>query len=191
MNRMLYVLATVVVVAMVVIHYPLLYAHGGSGRCPFGYDRPPTGTSAPVPAGGAVSLGVPLGRATQAEARAWAVAHRARCRDQRGTLLCEHARLDGLDTTVWFDVDGNGHVAALHTLRRADRPDAIATSFTAAARAVTRAAVPIDANGSLATLDGGLLRQASVAYLGDHVRAELRATNMGDGYVLTELYAAR
>ena len=190
MKRIAYSLATLAVVAMAVVHYPLLYRHGGGGHCPFGYDRAPARISSPVPAGRAASLGLPLGTASRADARAWAVSRGAQCRDQRGTLLCEHARVDGLDTTAWFDLDGNGHVAALHAVRRASRPAAITAAFATATRAVARTAVPVAADGSLATLDLGLLRQAAVRYRGDHYRAELRATNMGDGYALTELYAA-
>lgn len=206
-------LGTVVVLG-VVVHLPpvrgYLAAHGhhGGGLCPLGYGRPAGvativhDPSAPR-AKARPAIGFALGTTTAAELTTWALAHRVACATRHGgasvecadvpaELLPRDAGALGV-TTAWFEFDRRGTLASVRTVRRDRDVGAVATAFATIRDQLTaRAGVPAAEDGSAApaVLANGALRQAMVAYEFADYHAVVRATNMGDGFVLSEEYVA-
>ncbi|MDQ3366120.1 MAG: hypothetical protein M3680_11905 [Myxococcota bacterium] len=198
------------------VHLPAVqYAMGwtnpdGTGACPFGDGAARVASDAPtVPRSGPVArtrpaLGFTLGTTTRAQLASWATQHAVTCTPRRGgtliecgdvpaALLADHgAALGG--TTAWFELDDRGVLTTVKMLRRATGADPIARAFAATELALTtRAGAPAITDGSAApeVLASGAFRQATRDYRFADYRALVRATNLGDGYVLTESYTAR
>jgi len=182
--------------------------HGGAA-CPFGYGAGarPIALDARralrglAPALARPALGFALGFTTAADVLAWATAHDLRCAPRRGAVV-ECAQVPGAlvpgagelaASAVWFELGTTGRLASIKTVRRNPAVAAVASAFTTAEHALTaQAGAPAQRDGSPAPelLARGALRQAMVEYRFADYRAVLRATNMGDGFVLTEEYAA-
>ena len=207
-------------VLMTVAHLPPVNGwigwthHTGSGTCPFGYGKQETtARRASKPHDGAAAharpaLGFSLGETTRADLIAWAGAHGVWCMPSRGAteLACSSAPLAAsvasvpIDTqrpagalparSLWFDLDGDV-LDGIHTVRRASASAPVASAFTAMTGTLTaEAGAPARTSGSPADLDKGAFQQAVAEYRFRDYAATLRATNMGDGFVLTESYAA-
>jgi len=207
------------VAAVAILHVPAVHrslaARGapGGAACPFGYGagaRPvdlearrarAAPLRGPTAARARPALGFTLDATTAADVTAWAVAHDLRCDRRRGGMVVECTQVPGAlvpgagalaATAVWFELGPSGRLASIKTVRRDPAVAAVASAFTAAEHAVTaRAGAPVRRDGSAAPelLARGALRQAMVEYRFTDYRAVLRATNLGDGFVLTEEYA--
>ena len=208
-----------VLVAGAVIHLPpvrgWLAAHGhhGGGVCPLGYGGAATAESREArrarhdrvrgdrPAMARPALGFALDVTTGADIQRWASLHGVSCATRRGgsavectgvpgQLLSSSAGLAAI--SVSFQLGSGGTLEAIRTVRRDRDVAAVAAAFTAVEDALTaRAGAPARSEGSAApaVLANGMLRQAMVDYRFADYRALVRATNMGDGFVLTEEYA--
>lgn len=197
-----------------VVHLPFVqHAMGwtnrdGTGACPFG--KGPTriaGAPGPVRTGAAArsrpALGFTLAVTTRDEVLAWAAEHRVTCTSKRGgtqldcadipaALLADHGG-DLASTSTWFELDDRGVLYAIRTVRRTDDVTRVAQAFAATNVALTaRAGGPTQSTGSSApsVLASGAFQQASREYRFRDYRAVVRATNMGDGFVLTESYTS-
>ena len=201
-----------------VVHIPAVqYAMGwthpdGTGACPFGHGAksrpaiaraPRTGPRAPA----RPALGFTLAATKRDDVLAWAKQHHIKCEAKSGQrvlecldipaeLLAEHgARLSG--TTTWFELDDTNTVTAIKTARRTPHPSDVASAF-AATESLLRAqtGAPTTAAGSASpkilasALAARPFQQAMVEHAFADYRAQVRATNMGDCYLLTETYAA-
>jgi len=192
-------------VLMTVAHLPPVSGwlgwnhHGGSGTCPFGYGKAQTPRAASRvhqdgPAAHArPALGFELDKTTRADVIAWAATRGVWCSGSRGgsELACTSAPLAGLAAkSMWFDFDDD-IVSGIRTVRRAAEPTAVASTFEAVTGTITaEAGAPAHTSGNAGELSAGAFQQAVAEYRFRDYAATLRATNMGDGYVLTESYAA-
>lgn len=201
-------------VVSLVVHLPIVqHAMGwtnrdGTGACPFGQGSARVAAApAPVRTGSAArsrpALGFTLAVTTRDELLAWASEHRIACAAKRaGTqldcadvpaaLLADHGG-DLAGTSTWFELDDRGVLYAIKTVRRTEDVTRVAQAFAATTAALTaRAGGPSQSAGSSApaTLASGAFQQASSEYRFRDYRAVIRATNMGDGYVLTESYTS-
>lgn len=176
---------------------------GASGSrsmfCPLGHGEQPARTAAvAIPATPRPALGFTLDVTTRAQVAAWASAHAIECVERRGALACADVPGGALGdrenalaaTSMWFRFSGD-RLAAVQTVRRSARADDVVAAFGAAESSMTkRVGDPAARTGIAdASLSAGALRQAMVEYRAPAYRAVVRATNMGDGYVLTESYA--
>ena len=204
-------------VAMTVMHVPpvrgWLAAHGhhGAGVCPLGYGGAPVSREArrvhddavrgTQPARARPALGFALDHTTAPELEAWAAAHGVTCAAKHGGSLVECAHVPGALvpgaaelalTSVWFQFGARGTLETVRTVRRDPAVATVAAAFVRTEDELTHAAgAPATHDGSAASdvLANGTLRQAMVEYRFTDYRAVVRATNMGDGFLLTEEYA--
>lgn len=195
----------VIVVLGVVIHLPpvmhWLGAHGhhGAGVCPLGYGQQQKHVATARPAGNRPALGFTLGGTTASQVQTWALAHGLTCSSiHRGTdLQCENVPASALGAagpaaTLWFELDDANVVHAIKGSRRGPAVDPIAHEFDVIEGQLTAArGAPTKREGAAdpQVLASGALRQAMVEYRASDYRAVIRATNMGDGFVLTENYS--
>ena len=207
-------LLAVFVALTIVVHIPAVqYAMGwrhpdGTGTCPFGYDKPRvararvhTGSENLAPARPA--LGFTLAATTRDDLMTWAKQHHITCEsrhgkaalecfDVPGDLIAEHgSHLGG--TTIWFELDEQQAVETIKIVRRTDAATNVASAFSATEAALrARMGAPTTERGSAdpADLSRGAFRQAMVEHTYADYRAQIRATNMGNGYILTESYTA-
>ncbi|MBL9099833.1 MAG: hypothetical protein JNL82_02685 [Myxococcales bacterium] len=177
----------------------------GQVACPFGHGaaapRAPRVLDDSLPAAAArPALGFTLDATTRADLEAWAAANAVACapspRNPR-QVTCDAvpagalaSRLDA--TAAWFEFGESGTLAGVKTTRRAATSAPVADEYRAAAELVTRSAgtPSVTRDEHLASLDRGAFHQASREYKFRDYRAVLRATNMGDGFLLTEQYAS-
>lgn len=186
----------------------------GGALCPFGYGNPTAATReaqhqhlaalrGAAPAHARPALGFALDTTTTADLERWAHDHGVACETKHGGALVECAQVPaaivpcagasslGL-TSVWFELGSRGTLASIKTVRRDHAVAPVAAAFASIEGALTdQAGAPAHADGSAApeVLANGTLRQAMVEYRFTDYRAVVRATNMGDGFVLTEEYA--
>ncbi len=166
-----------------------------SAFCPFGYGKQPAATTArraprTIPTSPRPALGFALDVSGPADVALWARAHGIRCTAQHGGSVVECAD-SAAATTSWFRFDGLA-LAEIQTARRSPDARGVATAFaltTSVISAVIGAPMTFDGSASADDLARGALRQAMVEYRRPGYRAVVRATNMGDGFVLTETYA--
>lgn len=187
------------------VHLPVVQAAmgwrraDGTGACPFGYDAPRIARAATLDATTHPALGFALGATTRADLEAWARDHRVACKPRRGQLECldvpaelvaaHGAQLAG--TTVWFELDPSGRLAGVKSARRTTDASSVGRAFTATEKTLgQRAGAPVVATGTPDELPRGAFRQATREYRTPQYRALVRATNMGDAYLLTESYSA-
>lgn len=204
--------------AMAVMHVPPVRGwlarngHHGGGLCPLGYsaasaERPErriarhAAARGELPARGRPALGFALDATTAPELQRWASGHGVACEARRGGAAVECSNVPGrlvpgaadlAFTSVLFEFGARGTLEEIHAVRRDGDVGAVASAFAATERTVTAGAgAPARRDGSAApeVLANGALRQASIEYRFTDYRATLRATNMGDGFVLTEEYA--
>jgi hypothetical protein len=184
----------------IVVHLPRVQRwmgwvdRDGTARCPFGHDST---TTAEVPVVPVPTLRFTLGATHRADVLAWATAHGVRCTARRSTLECSDVSGDALGApgapaaVVWFELAGE-IVRAVRTSRPAR--DAEMSVHTVASITATLAAAigaPVVSAGELHPRAlVGALAQISREYRGPNVRAVVRATHMGDGFVVTESYAS-
>lgn len=192
------------------------HAHGGSGACPFGFDVAASpadkeaararfaarhrGEGAPA---ARPALGFKLDHTSRAEVEAWAARSGLACHAPRvgAELVCADVPAAALPAAasgaaplieeLWFSFGGQGALTSLVAIRKEKRPEPIEAAFRAAEAFLSReAGPPAQASGdaSSAALAAGLLRQASVEYRFRDYYAQARASNMGDGFLLTEEY---
>lgn len=196
----------VVLVLGLVIHLPpvmhWLGAHGhhGAGVCPLGYGKPAQHVAvAPVRDGVArPALGFTLGVTTAAEVERWGLLHGIQCTESRGNVTCAGVPSELLGdvaappASLRFSLDTAGTIRALQVTRRGPEVATIASAFDQLSRELSAArGAPTKQSGSAlpSELSRGALRQAMVEYKRGDYRAVVRATNMGDGFVLTEQYS--
>lgn len=197
-----------------VVHLPIVqHAMGwtnrdGAGACPFGNGSTRVAAApSPLRTGTAAwsrpALGFKLAATTRDELLAWAHEHGIACTATRGgtqlecadvpaVLLADHGG-DLPSTSTWFELDDRGVLYAIRTLRRTEDVTRLARAFAATTAALTaRAGTATRSAGSSApaTLASGAFQQASREYDFRDYRAVIRATNMGDGFVLTESYTS-
>ena len=208
MRRIVITLAGVLAVLTaftIIIHIPAIQRRVGA--CPFGYDKPRVAATARTYDGPLAparpALGFTLSGTTRDDVLAWALQNKIRCERRYGdhslecfdvprSLLSDHGVLLPT-TTVWFELDERGTVSTIKTVRRADTSTAVAGAFTATESALRdRIGSPTAQRGSAdpTELSLGAFRQATVEHVYANYRAQIRATNMGNGYILTESYAA-
>jgi hypothetical protein len=115
--------------------------------------------------------------------------HGSWCVDHRGTLECDRVAQPGslALTSAWFRFNDRGTLDSVRTVRRTGDVHAVATAFADAL--ARQAGTPMMRTGETDDLAAGALRQAAAEYRFTNYRAVLRATNMGNGYALTEEYA--
>jgi hypothetical protein len=191
----------------VVIHVPpvrrWLAAHGhhGAGVCPLGYGATPRVARTTSLADVHSIFGFGLGKTTRADITAWADRNGVTCRDRHHRTLVECTDVPavalGQDralpaTGLWLALDGGDTLASIQVARRAAEAAVVADEFAAAGNQLTTtlgSPTTRDGQADAATLASGALRQASLEFHAPGYRAQLRETNMGDGYLLTENYA--
>lgn len=176
----------------------------GTGACPFGHGGQRLADLIAPPRLGPAArpravLGFTLGATTRDQILAWARDHGVTCAPRRGRAEIEctdvpAALLGGglVGTSAWFEVDPRGVVRAIKTSRRTTDVAHMAGAFDAIAATLTaQAGEPARSVGSAAPHDlaRGAFRHAMREYRLTDFRAVVRATNMGDGFVLTESYA--
>ena len=154
-------------VAITVAHLPPFSGwlgwnkHTGKGPCPFGYGgsteervtiKHSPVESAPI-AKARPALGFTFGQTTREELLVWGLGHGSWCtvRHGGGELECQNARLDGpidgLASTVWFELDEHDRLAGLRTVRKAATATAISDKFASTTSLVTSATNAITAAG--------------------------------------------
>lgn len=214
---LLVILTGIIGVAHTNVGRPLLaYMPWGNAvkgvACPLGYDAPRTAEErassqrrfaeihrGELPAAARPALGFTLGRATRAEIAAWASANKVTCREPRGghDLECSNVASKtlpgaGADVrTLWLDFSPDNKLVSVVALRREKTVEPIAATFTGVKAALTEAAgapVKVEGTGTPDELKEGLLRQASAEFRFTNYYAIARATNMPDGFLLTEEY---
>lgn len=96
-------------------------------------------------------------------------------------------------TSLAFQLGDDGTLASIRAVRRGPAAAAVASAFAGLELELTSRAGPPAARDGDPTPDGlaaATLRQAVIEYRFSDYRAVVRATNMGDGFVLTEEYTA-
>lgn len=188
---------------------------GKPAGCPAGYDTSQRSDAAreaarrrfaeshagATPAQARPALGFILDRTTRAEILSWAQANGVRCERPRSgndlecisvpAALLPDAYQGATIQTLWVNFDGQGRLISLIAIRRERSPEVISAAYRSVNAGLAREAGPPssqDQNGSSEFLLAGLLRQASAEYRFSDYYAQTRATNMGDGFVLTEEY---
>jgi hypothetical protein len=160
--------------------------HSGSGSCPFGYGKPAETPRAVALHGTHDALGFTLGATTRADVIAWAGKSGVWCSPAKGgsELACSEAPLAGMPAkSIWFELAGGGDVVSeIRTVRRAPSAEPVASTFSQLSEGAS-------ITGSTADLDKGAGRQVAAEVRQSHYASTLRATNMGNGFVLTERYA--
>lgn len=180
--------------------------------CPLGYDAPRTTAErassqrrfaqthrGTLPAAGRPALGFSLDGATRAEITAWASANHVTCTAPRGghDLQCHDVAgkiLPGAGAdvrTLWLDFGADGTLVSVIALRREKTAEQISATFAGVKSELTQVAgnpVNVQGAGTTQELKEGLLRQASAEYRFTNYYAVARATNMPDGFLLTEEY---
>jgi hypothetical protein len=196
-------LVSLTLVAGLVIHLPPIKrwlaanGHHGTGVCPLGYGTAKKHVAS-VPGGSHPALGFALGTTTSAQVTQWATEHGITCTSRKGTQL-ECANVSGAllgdasapAATVWFLVDDANVVYAIQTSRKEPSASPIAAAFARVTHDLDTArgaATKRQGTATAESLQQGLLRQAVAEYEAKDYRAVVRATNMGDGFVLTENY---
>ncbi len=201
--------AVVVVGVIGLLHMPmarpLLGLLGRATRavgatCPLGFDRPVDEAMkqarrrqfAAQHAGQAMAQSRParnfvLDHTTRAEISAWAEAEHLTCRSGRAIELdCSMA-----PGSLWFTFDESDRLVELVAVRRFADAAQVSAELDARAEDLARRvgeSTRVEGDASPAVLGHGLLRQASREFRFLDYYALLRATNMGDGFVLTEEY---
>jgi hypothetical protein len=147
------------------------------------------------------ALAFDLGKTKRDDIAAWADRHGVTCRDKHHDTLVEcldvpaAALADGgglAATGLWLTLDADGTLASIQVTRRTAAASTIVDAFTATGAglaATLGAPTARTGDADARSLASGALRQASVEYRAPGYRAQLRETNMGDGYLLTESYA--
>lgn len=166
----------------------------GTGACPFGHGNPMVAARPPGPT--QTALGFELGAMTSRDVAAWARQHGIRCTTRRAAIECPGvpagAFSQGLDSgtgTLWFELEASDTVIGIKSSRRSQHHARVAETFTAIERSLTsERGQPYAASGATDGLSSGLFHQATREFRADGYRALIRATNMGDGYLLTERY---
>lgn len=95
-------------------------------------------------------------------------------------------------TTLWFRFSGLA-LTSIQTVRRSADAARVASAFDASRQALGAAIGTPTVTGGTASAEAlslGALQQAVVEYHRPGYRAVVRATNLGDGFVLTESFAA-
>jgi hypothetical protein len=195
-----------------------LMGHGGHGAtkggCPLGFDKGATpqqraaararfaadhhgeGRAAARPA-----LGFRLDETTRADVTAWAESHGVTCRKPRSgadldcadlseALLPDAARGAGVQN-LWLTFGAADTLVSVMAVRRDASAGVISDTFRAVTGELAHDAGPaaaVEGDPSPARLSSGLLQQASAEYRFRDYYALARATNMGNGFVLTEEY---
>ncbi len=161
----------------------------GTGACPFGYDAPRAASARPSGAAAVDVFGIALGSASRSDVLAWAREHKATCTQRRAELECANVTLDSGATTLWFELDRAGAVSAVKISRRSTDLATITTAFADTEQRLTARGPAHASSGSTADLPIGAFHQAMREFRSDGYRAVVRATNMGDGYLLTERHS--
>lgn len=210
-------LVAVFTAVMGVIHVPIVRnwlarnGHHGAGICPLGYGTTGTSVAARAALNAAQrgtelaknrpALSFALDETTAADLTRWAATHGVTCTTAHGAHLVECHDVPGwltggaglTLTSMWFELGPRGTLSTVRTVRRDGSPIAVANAFTSIERDLTASAgTAANRAGSAApaVLASAALRQAAIEYRFANYRAAIRATNMGDGYVLTEEYAS-
>lgn len=194
------------------VHLPVVqHAMGwttpdGEGACPFGHGaKLAKPTSVPRDgqlASGRPALGFRLATTSRDDVMRWASTHDVACAPKRGRSSIECSDVPGalldehgvaLAGTMWLELDEHGLVRTINTVRRAGSAEQAAEAFSATQTALrSKAGTPTVLRGSAEpeALASGAFQQAMFEYRLSDYRAVVRATNMGDGYILTESYTA-
>jgi len=185
-------IALTITVHIPAVQYAMGWTHpDGTGACPFGYDQARTAAAtarARTPLVGRPALGFTLAATTRDDILAWAKQHQIECEARHRNLALECT--EGA-TTTWFELDDTGLLLTIKTTRRKTTAHEVATAFTATESLLrARMGAPTLASGDTSELGLGAFRQAMVEHRDADYRAQIRATNMGNGYILTESYTA-
>ncbi len=173
-----------------------------SAFCPFGDGGEPAHIAAApgqIPTSDRPALGFALGVTTRSDVDRWATEHQIRCKAQRRGAIVECTDVPAelvagaalAATSLWFRFD-DGSLAGIQTVRRTPVVGDVVAAFHAVETSMTSVVGPPSRHDGVAiedSLSRGALRQATVEYTAPSYRAVVRATNMGNGYVLTESYA--
>lgn len=185
-----------------------------AAACPLGYDKVASPEqkeagrkhfAALHPGAGAVAskpaLGFVLDQTRQEDVLAWAKAHQVACKVTKTTIDLECTDVpaellpDGLRAVgaqaVWLSFGSGDKLISVTTVRRSKEPEAISTAFQQFNQtlAKTTGGTPVEnGTGTVDELKRGLLSQSSAEFKFHNYYALARATNMGDGFVLTEEY---
>ena len=134
---------------------------------------------------------------------AWALAHGVVCKVPRSgpDLDCADVPDAALPSayrgapilSLWLSFGASGALASVVVVRRSPEAATISATFEAVTSTLAREAGPatvVEGNPRASRLSVGLLRQSSAEYRFRDYYAVARATNMGDGFALTEEYRA-
>jgi hypothetical protein len=189
-------------------------SHDAASRCPFGFDKAQTAEQKEASRAsfsrahrGAVlvharpALGFRLDATTEADVLAWARASGVSCKKPKAgydldcagvpdSALPEAERGAGLQS-LWLTFGGDGKLVTVVAVRKSADPRVVSDAFASVKEHVEHeagAASSHDGEGSPEELASGPLYQASAEYRFKNYYALARATNMGDGFLLTEEY---
>lgn len=147
------------------------------------------------------ALGFLLDKTTKGDVSAWAIANGVRCvrpksgpdldcADVPSAVLPEAFR--GAEVrSVWLNFGAEDRLISIIAVRRTREAGVLSATFSTVTAEIAREAGPASStqgDASAEVLASGALRQASAEYRFRNYYALARATNMGDGFVLTEEY---
>ena len=181
-----------------------------AGSCPLGYDRKQSPelkqaervAFARLHHGDAAALGRPalgftLDVTTPEQVLAWANEHHVDCtqptrgHDLECTAVPASALGDANDgvaaKALWMDFASNGRLSTVIAMRRSPTAPPISHAFSEVSLRLNREVGPSTAvQGDPALLSSGNLYQAVSEYKFADYYAVMRATNMGDGFLLSQ-----
>lgn len=187
--------------------------HGGA--CPLGYDRKASPAQheqaaarfwaahrGQVPAAGRPALGLALGTSRRADVTAAFAARGISCAPgPSADLVCPRVPSAALPgelrgspaRELWLTFGAHDQLLTVVAVSRDATPAAISDAFAEVTTWVTRDAGPatnVSGEAGPSFLSSGALHQATAEFRFANYYALARATNMGDGYLLTEEYRA-
>jgi hypothetical protein len=188
----------------------------GAARCPLGYDRAASPANREAwkarfaswhrgdeAAASRPALGFALDLTTRDEVTAWANAHALTCAPSRGRGPADLSCPDVPDTalpeafrgvgtqTLWFTFGNGEHLLSVVAVAHTATADSVAAAYTSVTQTLDRDVGLPRARAGEATpaqLASGALYQASSEYRFRDYYAVARATNVGNGFALTEEY---
>lgn len=183
-----------------VVHIPFVQRQ--LGGCPFGHDKVATtarrGDPGLAAAKARPALAFALDTSTRSDVWRWAMTNRVACADQRRGQMIECRDVPGqalgtgalTATSLWIELDASGRVIGVKTVRRTDAASPVAEAFRATTAIASTAGDAVATHGDPDAIARGAFHQAAAEYRFRDYLAMVRATNMGDGFVLTESYAS-
>jgi hypothetical protein len=166
---------------------------GRAKYCPLGYDKKQTmaertsmrsaiaASRKQLPRRPALQIGgLSLGESSKTQTLAWFLQRGGKCNSLPNgfNFECEGLIAGDQKSTFWLEFDGQETLVGLRAIANFSREDIASSQFAATARAMS--------SRSTGKMGSGLLAQVSSSAAYRNYEAELRLTNMGDHFAVTE-----